>query len=141
MLDMNWFEIVSVLGVGAILSRLLDIFWLERIRDGREHRKWLRDQRLSAYVDLTKDLLSLGTSRGGAKADSILEGYAVASRAILLSHDEDLKARIDSFLTRLASHKLLHDQGKQAEAHAILKEVEDLGDDIVRSLRTSLAQK
>ena len=112
----------------------------ERRDDRREHRQWLRDQRLSAYADLTKDLLSFGRSRG-AKYDDILEGYVVASRAILLSHDEDLKAKIETFFLGLAHIKRLNDQGKQAEAKEFIGELWDKVHDIVRSLRTSLAQK
>ena len=140
---MDW-EIVgalgAALGIGAILSKLLDIFWLERISHEHERRKWLRDQRLSAYVDLTKDFLSFGISRG-AQCDNPFEGYVVASRAMLLAHDEDLVAKIDSFLVDLDRHTGLENAGKDAEAEALYNELWVRARGIVGNLRTSLAQK
>ena len=139
---MNW-EIFAALmgglGLGTILTKLLDI-WLERIRHEREHRKWLRDQRLSAYADLTKDLLSFGLSRA-ALADSLFEGYIVASRAILLTQDKDLTEKIDSFIDDLNRFHILAKTGKPLEEETLYPELWHRARDIVGSLRTSLAQK
>ena len=139
---MNW-EIFAALmgglGLGTILTKLLDI-WLERIRHEREHRKWLRDQRLSAYADLTKDLLSFGLSRA-ALADSLFEGYIVASRAILLTQDKDLTEKIDSFIVDLNRFHILAKTGKPLEEETLYPELWHRARDIVGSLRTSLAQK
>ena len=147
---------VMLLLVGAIVWQYQRSFEsnirLEEQRrdDRREHRQWLRDQRLSAYADLTKDLLSLGRSRGD-KHDDTLEGYIVASRAILLVHDEDLIAKLETFFADLANLKRLIAQKKaaegliaqekEAEAKELLAELWGKVNDIVRSLRTSLAQK
>ena len=141
---MNWIEIVAVLGtglgIGTVLSRLLDI-WHERIRHGREHRKWLRDQRLSAYADATKHLLSLSLG-GGAAFDNPFEGYAVVSRAMLLAHDEDLVKQIDQYIVDLDRFfRLQNEEGKDAESEALYEELWDKARGIVGSLRTSLAQK
>ena len=113
--------------------------------DRREHRNWLRDQRLSAYVDLTKHLLSFGLSRG-AQHDNPFEGYVVVSRAMLLAHDEDLTKKIDLFIVDLDRFLRLQNEGKDneeknAEAEALYKELWHRARDIVGSLRTSLAQK
>ena len=95
---------------------------------------------MSAYADLTKDLLSFGKSRG-AKHDDVLEGYVVASRAILLVHDEDLIAKIDSFFTDRGKLNRLIDQEKDAEGTMLIGEMRDKAHGIVGELRTSLVQK
>lgn len=140
---MNWgivAALVGALGLGAILTKLLDIFWLERISHEHERRKWLRDQRLSAYVDLTKHLLSFGLSRG-AQHDNPFEGYVVVSKAMLLAHDEDLAKKIDRFIVDLDRFFLLQNEGKDAEAEALYEELWNRARGIVGNLRTSLAQK
>ena len=139
-LDMNWFEIVGVLGFGAVLDKLIDIFWKDRIRHEREHRKWLRDARLSAYADLTKYLLSFGVSRG-AQQDNPFQWYVIASRALLLADDEDLIAKIDVFLVDLEHHAQLLKEENYAEAEALYSRLWDRARGIVGDLRTSLVQK
>ena len=108
--------------------------------DRREHLKWLRDQRLSAYVDLTKHLLSFAVSRG-AQHDNPFEGYVVVSKAMLLAHDEDLANKIDLFIVDLDRYFLLQNEGKDAEAEALYAELWGRARDIVGNLRTSLTQK
>ena len=134
------------LTIGAILWKYQRSFESnikleERRRDDRrEHRQWLRDQRLSAYADLTQDLLSFGKSRG-AKHDDVLEGYVVASRAILLVHDEDLIAKIDSFFADRGKLNRLIDQEKEAEGKMLIGAMRDKAHEIVGNLRTSLTQE
>ena len=138
---------VMLLLVGAIVWKYQRSFEsnirLEEQRrdDRREHRQWLRDQRLSAYADLTKDLLSFGLSRA-ALPDSLYEGYIVASRAILLTQDKDLTEKIDSFLGDLNRvHINLANTEKPIEKETLYPELWHRARDIVGSLRTSLAQK
>ena len=137
---------VMVLLVGAIVWNYQRSFEskirLEEQRrdDRREHLKWLRDQRLSAYGDLTRDLLSFGNSRG-VKRTNTLEGYAVASRAMLLTDDEDLIEKIDSFLLDLDHFTRLQEQGKKTEGNALTIGLWNRARDIVSNLRTSLAQE
>ena len=134
------------LAIGAILwnyqrSFESNIRLAEQRRDDRrEHRKWLRDQRLSAYGDLRRDLLSFGNSRG-VKRTNTLEGYAVASRAMLLTDDEDLIKKIDSFLLDLDHFTRLQEQGKKTEGNALTIGLWNRARDIVSNLRTSLAQE
>ena len=137
---MNWLPFLSALGLGAILTKLLDIFWLDRITRENERRKWLRDQRLSAYSELAKDFLSLGFSRGD-QFDNAFQAYAVAARAMLLIEDAGLVKKIDDFVVTLNRFNTLQDEKRDAEAEALYRQLWDETRQIVDSLRLSLIQK
>ena len=57
---MNWLQLLSAFGIGAILIKLLDIVWLQRVIQEYQQRTWLRDRRLEAFSKLAKEFISLG---------------------------------------------------------------------------------
>ena len=59
--------------------------------------KWLREKRLEAYTELTKEILSLGQCRGSR--ENAFDGYALAAEAFLLVENEELALRIEKFFT------------------------------------------
>jgi hypothetical protein len=101
---MTWTEIVSILGIGSILgiviSKLFDILWLQKTVMKNESIRWIRDQRLRVFRELSGDFATLGL-RDSRK--DILEIVAVASEATLLIDDEVLKERIMKFTDDLCS--------------------------------------
>ncbi len=137
---MNWLQFTTALGIGAILTKLLDITWLNRVAQESERRKWLRDQRLAAYAEVAKDFLSFRLS-GDRQPENPFEAYAVASRAILLAHDDALATRIDRFIADLDRFNELEkkdDSNSQTSARQLYDDLNDRAREIIRELRTEL---
>ena len=86
---MEWIKLVGAVGIGAITTKLLDIVWLQNSLRESERRKWLREKRFEVYSDLTSELLSLG--RNSDLRDDAFAGYALASKAILLTKDSSVR--------------------------------------------------
>lgn len=132
-------QILGLLGLGAFLARLVDI-WLERIRRENERLNWIRDHRLAAYSELAKEFLSFGLSRG-RDLENPFEAYAVASNAFLLTDDDELVAAIDQFIVDRDRFKRLQDEGKDEQTDRLYRELSDTSRDILQRLRKSLLQK
>lgn len=135
---MNWLQFLSALGIGAILIKLLDIVWLQRVVQEHEQRTWLRDKRHEAFSNLSKELISLGLHR--KKLSNAFEQFAVATEAMILMEDDSLIDRIDQFIVkldkfnRLVDDKSSENEGKTEilyqeltkEARLIVKELRDI---------------
>jgi hypothetical protein len=98
---MDWTPLISAAGIGALLVKVIDTLWLQKVLQSAEKKKWLREKRLKAYSDLTAELLSLG-KRSDLQTDAF-QGYAIASEAILLTDDDKLAKEIEDFFTGLAN--------------------------------------
>jgi hypothetical protein len=131
---MQWVQLAGAVGVGAIVTKLLDVFWLARITRETERRKWLRDRRLAAYADVARDFLSFGFSRK-ALFENPFEAYAVAARAILLAEDDALATDIDLFIVDLDR---FYQEQERADSKKLYEELHARSRDIIRRLRTAL---
>lgn len=140
---MDWLQLISAVGIGALLTKVLDIVWLQRTMREAEKRKWFREQRLRVYTKLAEEILSLGKSIG-AREDAF-SGYALAAEAILLVPDDKLANEIEEFFTMLAnifseSIKADDDSTKRPEDHLegayqiVIKESRRLVKELRRSL-------
>ena len=98
---MDWLQIASAFGVGALVVKVLDIVWLQKAMRDSERAKWLREKRLAAYSDLTKEILSLGQCSN--VRENAFDGYALASEAILLVENEKLAFEIEHFFTMVSN--------------------------------------
>lgn len=98
---MDWIQILSAGGIGALLTKILDIVWLQRAVRESEKRKWLREQRLRVYSELAAEILSMGKSL--ESREDAFSGYALAAEAVLLVHDEKLANDIEHFFTMLSN--------------------------------------
>lgn len=94
---MDWPALLGSGAIGALLTKILDTLWLQKVLQSAEKRKWLREKRLKAYSDLISELLTLG--RKSDLRDDAFKGYAIASEAILLTADDRLAAEIEEFFT------------------------------------------
>ena len=136
---MTWTEIVSILGIGSILgiviSKLFDILWLQKTVMKNESIRWIRDQRLRVFRELSGDFATLGL-RDSRK--DILEIVAVASEATLLRDDEVLKERIMKCTDDLCSLRegpgAQADENDKQEINRLVSE----GRSITESLRGAL---
>lgn len=116
---MDWPTLLGSGAIGALLTKIVDTLWLQKVLQSAEKRKWLREKRLKAYSDLISELLTLG--RKSDLRDDAFKGYAIASEAILLTSDDRLAAEIEEFFTwqanlfKEASIPETHDKKPEAE--------------------------
>jgi len=85
--------------LGAVLIKLIDIIWLQRVLENHERKKWLRDKRLRAFTNLSKEILSMGIDKG--YGSNSFKFYALASEVLLLINDDWLVKKIDLFIIEL----------------------------------------
>jgi len=98
---MNWLQFISAIGIGALLTKILDIIWLQRSIRETERIKWLRDQRLRVYSKVAEEMLSMGKSLN--TREDAFSGYALVAEAILLTDDEKLSDDIELFFTKISN--------------------------------------
>ena len=136
---MDWIALLGAVGVGAIVTKILDVMWLSRVTQRAVHASWLRDQRLSAYAAVAEDCLSLGLSRN--RADNPFEGYAKLSKAMLLADDDKLAGEIDQYLSQLDRlHMLRRDSTMQGEAKRLYDQLVPQARELVAKMRRSLTR-
>ena len=118
---MDWIQIISAIGIGVLLTKVLDILWLQRAIRETEKRKWLRDQRFRVYSKLAQEMLSLGKNYN--TREDAFSGYALAAEAILLTDDDKLSTDIEQFFTKLSN---LFSEGSKDEKDPTKKPEEHL---------------
>lgn len=143
---MDWIQVISAVGIGAILTKVLDIFWLQRLIHESEKRKWFREQRLRVYSELATEILSMGKS--SASREDAFVGYALASEAQLLVSSDKLANDIENFFTMLAN---IFEEGRKADNDTTKKSEKELegayqvvvkeSRRLVKELRLSLNEK
>ena len=109
---MQWLQIISAFGIGALCIKILDILWLQRVIQRHELRTWLKNKRLESYTNLSKIMITLGLY--GSSADTFAQ-FAVASEAMLLTEDDALVDCIDQFIVKLNRFYRLSDNKDNAE--------------------------
>lgn len=110
---MNWIEIIGAIGVGAVITKVLDIFWLPKIMEKIEKREWLRDNRLRAFSKLAKETLSLRLGEEAFDFDNPYKFYEIAAEPMLLIEDSEIKSRINNFIVSLNEIFEIHKAGKE----------------------------
>lgn len=134
---MNWIELISAVGIGAIVTKILDAIWLTRITQRIAHSNWLRDQRLAAYTTAAADFLSFGLTRPAP--NDPFTAYAKLAPALLLADNEQLASDIDQFVSDLDRlHRLQGDSSKEQEAKDLYDQLVERSRLLVKSMRQSL---
>lgn len=118
---MDWIILIvafiGAIGLGGIIVKILDVWWLEKSIEKRDARKWVREQRLKAFTNLAKGILSFGLAKQYNEiCSNPFEFYALAAEAMMLIDDKGLVTCIDQFIVSLdaLSSGSITDQ-KQAE--------------------------
>ena len=97
---MQWLQLIAGIGLGTLGAKLLDILWLRKRVEEEQHRTWLRDMRLEAFAEVTKELVSFGLHEGAKRTG--FQSYGAVSKALLLLDDNTLVERIDHFIVDMA---------------------------------------
>jgi hypothetical protein len=95
---MNWIALAGAIGIGAIITKVLDVVWLQQIVADNERKKWLRDQRLRAYSVLSQDLIGMRQWLGLVSND---EAQRRLADTLLLTSDHTLAKDLEAFVNRV----------------------------------------
>ena len=125
---MDWFQLVSAVGLGAIVVKVLDIYWLQHHIEQHQKADWLREKRLQAFSDVTKELISFGLHDKGLR--NAFESYGAISQAMLLIDDDGLIKRIDHFIVDLDRLNRMNDSKDETK-----KDAEKLYESLVSDAR------
>src|SRR3990172_5777976 len=119
---MQWIPLISAFGIGALITKLLDVVWLQRLIASQQHQAWLRNQRLESFTEVVREFTSFGLhSKGELK--SPFESYAAISKALLLIPDPALIKRIDHFVVDLYELNGYIDAGNNALSAPVYKKL------------------
>jgi len=110
---MNWIEILGAIGFGSFITTVLNIFWLPKIMEKIERRKWLRDNQLRAFSKLSREILSFRLGKGVLDYDNPFEFYSIAAESMLLIEDSEIKSRINNFIINLDDIFHLNEAGEE----------------------------
>ena len=130
---MDWVTLISGLGIGALGVKLLDILWLQNIIHRQASEKWLKDKRLDAFSEVTKEFISFGLHAKVLR--SPFESYAAISRALLLIDDDELVSRIDKFVVNMDRLNSYCDEGKKEEGEKLYLDLVQEARGIAKELR------
>jgi len=97
----EFIKFAAAVGLGGLLVKILDIIWLQKNLENSEQKKWLREQRLRVYSELSKELMALGKHYG--TREDPFKGYSFVGEALLLVDDEKLGKQLEQFFTQLSN--------------------------------------
>jgi hypothetical protein len=120
-----WAQLLGAVGIGSLITKLLDIFWLQRLLQDNEQARWLRDHKYAAYSALSKEVKSGGLWKG-TTTDAVADG--LVADAMLLTDDKQLRRRVQTYLSEVRAAK---DIASQIRGGAAEKQ-QDLNDRLSR---------
>jgi len=133
----SWISLIGAAGIGAIIIKILDIVWLQKRLERSENRKWLRDQKLKAYSELSKAVLSIGLGEHIIKnLKNPYEFYSISSQAILLLENDDLVEKINQYVVNW--DKLVNENLSEIESNIIYINLVEKSKSIVKELHKDL---
>ena len=92
---MNWIELIGAVGIGAIITKILDVLWLQRLLAQQEKARWLRETKFRALSNLSKLIASWGFHEG--KVANLWEFRAAVAEAFLVIENRKLVEEIQTF--------------------------------------------
>lgn len=110
---MGWIELLGAASVGAIVVKVLDIVWLNRLQYEQQRRTWLRDQRYKAYGEISKELITFGLHL--RNQISPFESFGIATNAMLLTENAELSQQIGDFIVKVDRMNGLVESGSETQ--------------------------
>lgn len=112
---MEFIKFLGAIGIGAVVVKILDIFWLQKIISRNETTKWLREQRLKYFSEFAEYCETLSLK---GKDTDILDFVALGAKLKLLIGTEELLPRIDGIVDRICD---LHSSKEEIDMQLIHK--------------------
>jgi hypothetical protein len=128
---MDIIKFIGAIGIGAVIVKILDIFWLQKVILKNETIKWLRDQRLIYFSEFVEYGSTLALRN---KDIDILDFVAVSAKVKLLLNNDDLLPIIDQFVDRMCD---LH-ANKQHDTEEVIHKIQQESKKLVNELRAEL---
>lgn len=120
---MEFFKLLSAVGLGGIIVKFLDIIWLQRNVRNYETNKWKRDKKINTYSKLAEDLIS--QKEWGLQARSH-EFHVLLGEVFLLMENQRLVIKIEEFYKDVEkSLKISEGKRQQAESYGDEKLIEE----------------
>lgn len=124
---MDWIPVIVAAIGGGVVVKILDIVWLQRVLENRDHKAWLREKRLSAYTRLAEELLTVGTGDRGNW--DMLKVRGECATALLIATDDSLYVDVTNFLSLISqlidvSRQSLESQGSPDHAKHVKRGTE-----------------
>jgi len=125
--SMEWIKILGAIGFGAIVTKVLDVVWLQRAVRNAEKETWLRDKRILVFSELTEELLDGQLSKGIDRTNATRK---IAFKALLLlPNPEDrklLEVHFDDVIqTKQKIGQFINNGASTIEERAKLREKEE----------------
>jgi hypothetical protein len=137
---MDWLQLIGILGLGSLISQVVTAFYSHWMTEKSERRRWIRDNKLAAFADLTNELLRFGFDQERDEVTDPLAAHRKVAKALLFMEDESLGSRLHShFVDQLKLTTLTH-QGLRGseEWTALTEKLLNEMDVLVKDLRTNL---
>jgi hypothetical protein len=99
---MEWPQILGAVGFGAIVTKLLDVVWLQRVAEQNERRRWLREKRYGVFSALAKELLTEGL--WNSKTD-VAECLRLNAELVVLSPAKSLGKGVNEYFNDVVETK------------------------------------
>ncbi|NOS97344.1 MAG: hypothetical protein HOP25_02590 [Methylotenera sp.] len=93
----SWVAVISAVGLGGLIAKVLDIVWLQKTLQNIENKKWLREQRLRVYSKLATEIMSLGKAH--ATREDFFTSQAFVAEALLLVENKALAEKLEKYFT------------------------------------------
>jgi len=107
---MDWIQLLGAVGAGAIVTKLLDVLWVQRVLQDNEKRKWLREQRYRVYATLAREILVSGPFHNSSKE---IDLQFLIADAVFLATEKQLIEELKRYLsTVLDARKILEQKLK-----------------------------
>lgn len=123
---MEFFKLLSAVGLGGIIVKILDIIWLQRNVRNYETNKWKRDKKINTYSKLANDLISQKEWGSHTKSH---EFRMLLGEVFLLMESQSLITKVEEFYKdaeqslRISSGKRQH--GENHGDDKLIKEAID----------------
>jgi hypothetical protein len=95
---MEFIKFLGAIGIGAVIVKILDIFWLQKVISRNETTKWLREQRLKYFSEFAEYCETLSLRE---KDTDVLDFVALGAKIKLLIGTEELLPRVDDIIDRV----------------------------------------
>jgi hypothetical protein len=130
-------EVGVAFGLGAVLSKIFDYFWVQPFLARKETSSWLREHRREAYTEFSANILSLAQDKSYKNP---FEHRTLAAKAILLTDDQDLCKDIDNHIAKRDLLFRIQDGVEESDKdpERMYYELNDEADDIVHRLKRQL---
>jgi hypothetical protein len=112
---MEFINFLGAIGIGAVIVKILDIFWLQKIISRNETTKWLREQRLKYFSEFAEYCETLSLRK---KDSDVLDFVALGAKLKLLIGTEELLQMIDDIVDRVCD---LHSSQEEINMETIHK--------------------